>query len=60
MTWVPVLLVAIVLILVIVAIVKAIRLPARVRADWKTCPDCASRVPVQARVCRGCGYQFAE
>jgi hypothetical protein len=27
--------------------------------DRKVCPDCASAVPLDVRVCRHCGYRFA-
>jgi|SRR5215212_1961973 len=30
------------------------------RAAVKTCPDCAERVKVQARVCRYCRFRWAE
>jgi Uncharacterised protein family UPF0547 len=30
----------------------------RFQESVKTCPDCVTRVPANARVCRYCGYRF--
>jgi Uncharacterised protein family UPF0547 len=41
----------------VVASVSAVAL-LLVGGEQKTCPDCATRVPAKARVCRECGYRF--
>lgn len=31
---------------------------SRLRQSRRACPDCAEQIPVQARVCRFCGFRF--
>ena len=52
-------LILIVLALIVLAVILVRRAAARSRTS-KACPDCRSRVPVDARVCGSCGYRFED
>jgi hypothetical protein len=43
-----------------VAAIKQTEPFADAAAEWKECPQCAETVKLKAKICRFCGYSFAE
>ena len=64
--------VAVALLLLLILVLAFVRYSSKARAgdpirraaerggrDAKICPDCAAELPLDTRVCKHCGYEFA-
>jgi ribosomal protein L40E len=58
--WVIIVIAVVIVLLVVLAINRAFLVARYARESTKVCPDCRSRIPADARVCRHCQYRFDQ